>query len=185
MGLKLLCVGCYAGCIDMPPSPNLSELIPTKPLPVTAVAGCLTFQEPGIPTTVQGLLLGAFSMCPPSGGCPCHTSRASGLCLDLPFRPGDFHGLYRPWGRKESDTTERLSPSLSNLSYLICLFEVPRSTQGLIRGSFTSALSPLFSIDRPFSPSNVQYSPCIYFLKIITCFPPTIIIQRLGFLFIL
>ena len=133
MGLKLLCVGCYAGCIDMPPSPNLSELIATKPLPVTAVAGCLTFQEPGIPTTVQGLLLGAFSMCPPSGGHPCHTSRASGLCLDLPFRPGDFHGLYRPWGRKESDTTERLSPSLSNLSYLICLFEVPRSTQGLIR----------------------------------------------------
>ena len=25
------------------------------------------------------------------------------------FRPGKFHGLYSPWGRKESDTTERLS----------------------------------------------------------------------------
>ena len=23
--------------------------------------------------------------------------------------PGELHGLYRPWGRKESDTTERLS----------------------------------------------------------------------------
>ena len=23
--------------------------------------------------------------------------------------PGEFHGLYSPWGRKESDTTERLS----------------------------------------------------------------------------
>ena len=23
--------------------------------------------------------------------------------------PGEFHGLYNPWGRKESDTTERLS----------------------------------------------------------------------------
>ena len=28
------------------------------------------------------------------------------------FWPGEFHGLYSPWGRKESDTTERLSHSL-------------------------------------------------------------------------
>jgi len=27
------------------------------------------------------------------------------------FWPGEFHGLYSPWGRKESDTTERLSLS--------------------------------------------------------------------------
>ena len=27
------------------------------------------------------------------------------------FWPGEFHGLYRPWGRKESDTIERLSQS--------------------------------------------------------------------------
>ena len=25
------------------------------------------------------------------------------------FYPGEFHGLYSPWGRKESDTTEQLS----------------------------------------------------------------------------
>ena len=25
------------------------------------------------------------------------------------FWPGEFHGLYGPWGRKESDTTERLN----------------------------------------------------------------------------
>ena len=25
------------------------------------------------------------------------------------FWPGEFHGLYNPWGRKESGTTERLS----------------------------------------------------------------------------
>jgi len=31
------------------------------------------------------------------------------------FWPGEFHGLYNPWGRKGSDTTERLS-----LSSLIC-----------------------------------------------------------------
>ena len=29
----------------------------------------------------------------------------------LVFCPGEFHGLYSPWGRKESDTTERLSLS--------------------------------------------------------------------------
>ena len=29
------------------------------------------------------------------------------------FWPGEFHELYSPWGRKESDTTERLSLSLS------------------------------------------------------------------------
>ena len=26
------------------------------------------------------------------------------------FWPGEFHGLYSPWGRKESDTTEQFSP---------------------------------------------------------------------------
>ena len=29
------------------------------------------------------------------------------------FWPGEFYGLYSPWGCKESDTTERLSLSLS------------------------------------------------------------------------
>ena len=28
------------------------------------------------------------------------------------FWPGEFQGLYSPWGRKESDTTEKLSLSL-------------------------------------------------------------------------
>ena len=28
------------------------------------------------------------------------------------FWPGEFHGLYSPWGHKESDMTERLSLSL-------------------------------------------------------------------------
>ena len=29
------------------------------------------------------------------------------------FWPGEFHGLYSPWGHKESDTTERLFHFLS------------------------------------------------------------------------
>ena len=35
------------------------------------------------------------------------------------FWPGEFHGLYSPWGCKELDTTERLSLSLS-LSSMLC-----------------------------------------------------------------
>ena len=31
----------------------------------------------------------------------------------LAFLPGEFHGLYSPWGGKELDTTERLSLLLS------------------------------------------------------------------------
>ena len=34
------------------------------------------------------------------------------------FWPGESHGLYSPWGRKESDTTERLSLSLERFIYL-------------------------------------------------------------------
>ena len=31
------------------------------------------------------------------------------------FWPGEFHGLYSPWGRKESHTTEQLSLSMSSM----------------------------------------------------------------------
>ena len=36
------------------------------------------------------------------------------------FWPGKFHGLYSPWGRKESDTTELLSLTLPNLEPVCC-----------------------------------------------------------------
>ena len=32
------------------------------------------------------------------------------------FWPGEFHGLYSPWGRKESDTAEQLSLSLKTVT---------------------------------------------------------------------
>ena len=41
------------------------------------------------------------------GKIPCRRERL----LSPVFWPGEFQGLYRPWGRKESDTTERLSLS--------------------------------------------------------------------------
>ena len=48
-----------------------------------------------------------------------HSSKAS-ILRRLPspvFWPGEFRGLYSPWGRKELDTTEWLSLSLSSLLY--------------------------------------------------------------------
>ena len=32
------------------------------------------------------------------------------------FWPGEFHGLYSPWGRKKSDTTEVLSLSQTSMN---------------------------------------------------------------------
>ena len=50
---------------------------------------------------------GRFS--PWVGKIPCRRER-----LPTPvFWPGECHELYSPWGLKESDTTERLSPPLS------------------------------------------------------------------------
>jgi len=42
------------------------------------------------------------------------------------FWPGEFQGLYSPWGRKESDMTERLSLSLCR--YIAEEFPVMEST---------------------------------------------------------
>ena len=36
------------------------------------------------------------------------------------FWPGEFHGLFSLWGRKEVDTTERLSLHFSSASNLLC-----------------------------------------------------------------
>ena len=48
---------------------------------------------------------------------PLASSIWSGKRLPTPvFWPGKFHGLYRRWGHKESDTTERLSLSLFHLA---------------------------------------------------------------------
>ena len=41
------------------------------------------------------------------------------------FWPGEFHGLYSPWGRKESEMTERLSLSHS-LTLLLVGWSAPR-----------------------------------------------------------
>ena len=48
------------------------------------------------------------------------------------FWPGEFHGLYSPWGRKESDTTEQpsvtsLSPFRPNCNFLKMEINFPKS----------------------------------------------------------
>ena len=46
-----------------------------------------------------------------------------GVGLPTPvFWPGEFHGLYSPWGRKELDTTEWLSFTYSILSSRVHFF---------------------------------------------------------------
>ena len=51
--------------------------------------------------------------------------------------PGEFHGLYSPWGLKESDTTEQFALSLSALhirwpKYWSLSFSISPSNSGLI-----------------------------------------------------
>ena len=58
------------------------------------------------------------------------------------FWPGEFHGLYCPWGQKESDTTEQLSLSLWAITKnvtktVICFPFFPVSSQCLYVTSCT------------------------------------------------
>ena len=46
------------------------------------------------------------------------------------FWPGEFHGLYSPWGCKESDTTKRLSLSLVKRQRIPGEFHGQRSRVG-------------------------------------------------------
>ena len=42
------------------------------------------------------------------------------------FWPGEFHGLYSPWGHRASDTTERLS------LHLVCILEKEMATHSSV-----------------------------------------------------
>ena len=52
------------------------------------------------------------------------------------FWPGDFHGLYSPWGCKELDTTERLSLHFTSYA-CICVY-----THVYINISFVGSTGP-------------------------------------------
>ena len=64
------------------------------------------------------------------------------------FWPGEFHGLYSPWGRKESDTTERLS-----LSHLYLTTE---KTTALTVWTLVDKVMSLFLIHSWVCPSSFQ-----------------------------
>ena len=56
------------------------------------------------------------------------------------FWPGEFHGLYSPWGRKDLDTTERLSLHFS--SPLLTTFKMTRNRLRTKRVAFLVAQVP-------------------------------------------
>ena len=64
------------------------------------------------------------------------------------FWPGEFHGLYRPRGRKESDMTERLSLSYTHIIFslvqlLSCVFATPWTAACQASMSITNSRSLL------------------------------------------
>ena len=56
-----------------------------------------------------------------------------GKATDSIFWPREFHGLYRPWGHKESETTDQLSLSLvaQNIKNLPAMQEIRVRSLGL------------------------------------------------------
>ena len=62
-------------------------------------------------------------------------SPGEGSRSDPVFWPGEFHGLYSPWGHKELDTTERLSLSPFGVLIGVCF--------AVYHKHFTSMWKPL------------------------------------------
>ena len=62
------------------------------------------------------------------------------------FLPGEFHGLYSPWGHKESDATKQLSLSLSLLSPTCHFSQVgfPQPSAPTPHSSSFLTLAPVF-----------------------------------------
>ena len=72
---------------------------------------------------------GDLGLIPGLGRFPCRKER---LFISV-FWPTEFHGLYSPWGRKEMDTTEQLSLSLSTFSFCSSLLLTKWSPHTLVR----------------------------------------------------
>ena len=83
----------------------------------TAPVFCLGFPS-GSAVKESTYSAGDQGLIPGLGRFPWRTER-----LPTPvFWPGEFHGLYSPWGRRESDMTERLSLSVSLLLLHLLLY---------------------------------------------------------------
>ena len=66
------------------------------------------------------------------------------------FWPGEFHALYSPWGLKESDTTERLSLSLTLNIWVDAMHPVP--SRHVIHVEHPPTSSRASSVRIPFTP---------------------------------
>ena len=77
------------------------------------------------------------------------------------FWPGEFHGLYSPWGCKESDTTEWLS--LSHVYLCICFFRTyhPQNQQKFHKHSLTPRLLALVSAALQYAFPSWPVLPCL------------------------
>jgi len=72
------------------------------------------------------------------------------------FWPGEFHGLYRPWGHKESDTTERLSLSASVVVVYPVLFSLVKLSISKNKWKFAT-----HSLPAPSTKSASQVAQCL------------------------
>ena len=91
------------------------------------------------------------------------------------FRPGEFHGLYSPWDRKELDMTERLSTTFplfqGSLGVVFIAFEKLWNPQELCTlavqnsnvFSVLSELLEVFYLTSPFCLSLLPCSSCLSF----------------------
>ena len=55
--------------------------------------------------------------------------------------PGEFHGLYSPWGRRESDMTEQLLLHLSWWDVMVCMKGKCRCQSVIIKFIFLSVMT--------------------------------------------
>ena len=70
------------------------------------------------------------------------------------FRPGEFHGLYSPWGHKELDLTEQLSLSTGPKERLTRTVGFTRSPGSFLLLPFVSSNQTAWSHPIPFSPMS-------------------------------
>ena len=93
---------------------------------------CLTRNTVGFPCSSVGketaCNVGDLGLVPGLGRFPWRRERL----LTPVFWPGEFHGLYSPWGHKESDTTELLSFHFRNTIYPVNEFLNARPTRGFL-----------------------------------------------------
>ena len=71
------------------------------------------------------------------------------------FWPGEFHGLYSPWGRKELNTSEQLSLHFKDCFWTISVYTIPWGQSPTWRGYESAGL-------RWSHEMSLQQAPCLF-----------------------